>query len=141
MPKVSEGSQLKPQPTPQGVPVPPEAEEFVEEAAAPRLNPSNVVQQFVNASDEEKEKIRIALDLNKTHARQRRGRTTNNDVRNTAKAFGEVTHHPDFIPDPPDRIAQRGIEAVEIWKNRWLEGNGNNLSEYDLDQIAAAAHQ
>ena len=141
MPKVSEGSQLKPQPTPQGVPVPPEAEEFVEEAAAPRLNPSNVVQQFINASDEEKEKIRIALDLNKTHARQRRGRATNNDVSNTAKAFGEVTHQPDFIPDPPDRIAQRGIEAVEIWKNRWLEGNGNNLSEYDLDQIAAAAHQ
>ena len=141
MPKVSEGSQLKPQPTPQGVPVPPEAEEFVEEAAAPRLNPSNVVQQFIDASDEEKEKIRIALDLNKTHARQRRGRVTNNDVRNTAKAFGEVTHHPDFIPAPPDRIAQRGPEACETWKNRWLEGNGNNLSEYDLDQIAAAAHQ
>jgi hypothetical protein len=55
------------------------------------------------------------------------------------KAFGEVTHLPDFIPDPPSRIKDRGPEATTIWQNRWLEGNGNNLSEFDLDQIDSEA--
>ena len=95
--------------------------------------------ELLSGSDEEvRRKIRSILDLDKTHARVRKNTANNQQVRNTVKAFGEVTHTPDFIPAPPSRIAQRGPEAVAIWKTRWLEGNGNNLSEFDLDQISEA---
>ena len=95
--------------------------------------------ELLSGSDEEvRRKIRSILDLDKTHARVRKNTANNQQVRNTVKAFGEVTHAPDFMPAPPSRIAQRGPEAVAIWKNRWLEGNGNNLREFDLDQISEA---
>ena len=42
---------------------------------------------------------------------------------------------------PPSRISERGPEAEIVWRTRWAEGNGNNLNEYDLDQIAAAASE
>ena len=110
-----------------------------QEATPPSVTAAQIAEVIAAASDDVKEKIRIRLDLNKTHARARKNKVNNQQVRNTVKAFGEVTHAPDFVADPPSRIKERGQEAVDIWKNRWLEGNGNNLSEYDLDQIAAEA--
>ena len=119
-----------------------EAAQPVEMALEPAEQPAVTADQLAEligrASEEIKSKIRSKLDLDKTHARVRKNTANNQQVRNTVKAFGEVTHTPDFIPAPPSRIAQRGPEAVAIWKNRWLEGNGNNLSEFDLDQISEA---
>jgi len=81
----------------------------------------------------------ITLDLDKTHTRQRKSNTTNSQVRNTVKAVGEVTHADGFVPAPPSRIAERGPEAVRVWTERWLDNNGDNLSEYDLDHMALDA--
>ena len=110
----------------------------LEPAEKPEVTADQIAELIGSASEEIKSKIRSKLDLDKTHARVRKNTANNQQVRNTVKAFGEVTHAPDFIPAPPSRIAQRGPEAVAIWKNRWLEGNGNNLSEFDLDQISEA---
>ena len=111
------------------------------QAATPADNKwAEFIQLMNNATDEDKDQLREVLDLNKTHTRVRKNTANNQQVRNTVKAFGEVTHTPEFMPDPPSRIAERGPEAIVIWKNRWLEGNGNNLSEFDLDQISTA-HQ
>ena len=110
-----------------------------QESTPPSVTADQIAEVIAAASEDVKEKIRMRLDLNKTHTRAKRNKFTNQQVRNTVKAFGEVTHAPDFVPDPPSRIAERGPEATMIWKNRWLEGNGNNLSEYDLDQIDADA--
>ena len=99
---------------------------------------AELIELLSGSNEEVRRKIRSILDLDKTHARVRKNTANNQQVRNTVKAFGEVTHTPDFIPAPPSRIAQRGPEAVAIWKTRWLEGNGNNLSEFDLDQISEA---
>ena len=76
-----------------------------------------------------------------TVAYTRRRPRTHNETQNTVAAFGEVTHTPDFMPAPPSRISERGPEAEIVWRTRWAEGNGNNLNEYDLDQIAAAASE
>ena len=110
----------------------------LEPAEKPEVTADQIAELIGSASEEIKGKIRSKLDLDKTHARVRKNTANNQQVRNTVKAFGEVTHTPDFIPAPPSRIAQRGPEAVAIWKTRWLEGNGNNLSEFDLDQISEA---
>jgi len=116
-----------------------EAPPAPQEPTPPSVTADQIAEVIAAASEDVKEKIRIRLDLNKTHARAKRNKFNNQQVRNTVKAFGEVTHTPDFIPDPPSRIKDRGPEATTIWQNRWLEGNGNNLSEFDLDQISSEA--
>lgn len=127
-------------------PVASAAEEIaVSEAAAPESsqNADDVVNVIINAmnnNEELQEKLRVALDINNTHARQKRIKRTVSDARQVAAAYGEVTHAPDFVADPPGRIAERGADAVATWKQRWLEGNGNNMSEYDLDQLGAQAY-
>jgi|TARA_R100001443_G_scaffold1218_2_gene4686 hypothetical protein len=111
------------------------------EAPTASVTPDQIVDIIVRGSDDTKNAIRKALDLDKTHTRQRKSPVTNSQVRNHVRAVGEVTHAPGFVPDPPSRIKDRGEEAVRIWQDRWLDNNGDNLSEYDLDQIAATAHQ
>ena len=112
----------------------------VEEPTA-SVTPDQIADLILKGSDETKNAIRKALDLDKTHTRQRKSPITNSQVRNHVRAVGEVTHEPSFVPEPPSRIADRGEEAVRIWQDRWLDNNGDNLSEYDLDQLAATAHQ
>jgi len=109
-------------------------------AAPPEVTPDQIAQLILKSTDNTKAVIRKALDLDKTHTRQRKSTMTNSQVRNTVKAVGEVTHADGFIPDPPARIAERGPEAIEIWKQRWLDNNGDNLSEYDLDHMSVEAH-
>ena len=111
------------------------------EAPTASVTPDQIADLILKGSDETKNAIRKALDLDKTHTRQRKSPITNSQVRNHVRAVGEVTHEPGFVPEPPSRIADRGEEAVRIWQDRWLDNNGDNLSEYDLDQLAATAHQ
>ena len=108
-----------------------------EDAAS--VTPEQVAQLILKGSDETKQAIRKALDLDKTHTRQRRSKVTNSQVRNHVRAVGEVAHIPGFVPSPPARVSDRGPEAVQIWTDRWLDNNGDNLSEFDLDQIAESA--
>ena len=108
-----------------------------EDAAS--VTPEQVAQLILKGSEETKQAIRKALDLDKTHTRQRRSKVTNSQVRNHVRAVGEVTHMPGFVPSPPARVSDRGPEAVQIWTDRWLDNNGDNLSEFDLDQIAESA--
>lgn len=111
------------------------------EAPTASVTPDQIADLILKGSDETKNAIRKALDLDKTHIRQRKSPVNNSQVRNHVRAVGEVTHAPGFVPDPPSRIADRGEEAVRIWTDRWLDNNGDNLSEYDLDQLASTAHQ
>tara|TARA_R100001079_G_scaffold25651_1_gene12897 strand:- start:5081 stop:5500 length:420 start_codon:yes stop_codon:yes gene_type:complete len=108
-------------------------------AAAPEVTPDQIAQLILKGSEDTKAAIRKALDLDKTHSRQRKSQTTNSQVRNTVRAIGEVTHAEGFIPAPPSRITDRGPEAVRVWTERWFDNNGDNLSEYDLDHMALDA--
>ena len=109
---------------------------------APEVTPDQIAQLILKGSDDTKAAIRKALALDKTHARVRKNKNqTNSQVRNTVKAIGEVTHADGFVPDPPGRISDRGPEAVRIWQERWLDNNGDNLSEYDLDHMALEAQE
>ena len=137
MPKPKAVQEDLPLPTPAGVP-PADAVAPTEKQA---VTAADVAAIIASADESVKEQVRIALDLNKTHARKKVRPRTHNETQNTVAAFGEVTHTPDFMPDPPSRIADRGPEAIVVWKTRWAEGNGNNLNEYDLDQIVAEASQ
>ena len=127
--------------------LPSEIAEIAQSAApvavvAPDVTPDQIAQLILKGSDDTKSAIRKALDLDKTHARVRKNKNqTNSQVRNTVKAIGEVTHVDGFAPDPPGRISDRGPEAVRIWQERWLDNNGDNLSEYDLDHMAIEAQQ
>ena len=128
-------------------PVAPAAEEIaVSEAAAPASNKNadDVVIVIINAmndNEELQEKLRGAVDVNNTHSRQKRIKRTVSDARQVAAAYGEVTPAPDFVADPPGRISERGPDAVATWQRRWLEGTGNNMSEYDLDPLGAEAYR
>ena len=127
--------------------LPSEIAEIAQSAApvavvAPEVTPDQIAQLILKGSDDTKAAIRKALDLDKTHARVRKNKNqTNSQVRNTVKAIGEVTHIDDYVPDPPGRISDRGPEAVRIWQERWLDSNGDNLSEYDLDHMALEAQE
>ena len=127
--------------------LPSEIAEIAQSAApvaekAPEVTPDQIAQLILKGSDDTKSAIRKALDLDKTHARVRKNKNqTNSQVRNTVKAIGEVTHIDGYVPDPPGRISDRGPEAIRIWKERWLDDNGDNLSEYDLDHMALEAHE
>ena len=143
MPKPKAVQEDLPLPTPAGVPAA-DAVAPTEKLAsdvAQALTGAEVATIIASADESVKEQVRIALDLNKTHARKKVRPRTHNETQHTVAAFGEVTHKPDFMPDPPSRIADRGPEAIVVWKTRWAEGNGNNLNEYDLDQIVAEASQ
>ena len=131
MPKPKAVQEDLPLPTPAGVPAadavaPPEK---LASDVAQALTGAEVATIIASADESVKEQVRIALDLNKTHARKKVRPRTHNETQNTVAAFGEVTHTPDFMPDPPSRISDRGAEAVVVWKTRWAEGNGNNLNE------------
>jgi len=127
--------------------LPSEIAEIAQSAApvaekAPEVTPDQIAQLILKGSDDTKSAIRKALDLDKTHARVRKNKNqTNSQVRNTVKAIGEVTHIDGYVPDPPGRISDRGPEAVRVWKERWLDDNGDNLSEYDLDHMALEAQE
>ena len=127
--------------------LPSETEEIAQSAApvavvAPEVTPDQIAQLILKGSDDTKAAIRKALDLDKTHARVRKNKNqTNSQVRNTVKAIGEVTHADNYVPDPPGRISDRGPEAIRIWQERWLDSNGDNLSEYDLDHMSLEAHE
>jgi len=127
--------------------LPSEIAEIAQSAApvaekAPEVTPDQIAQLILKGSDDTKSAIRKALDLDKTHARVRKNKNqTNSQVRNTVKAIGEVTHIDGYVPDPPGRISDRGPEAIRIWKERWLDSNGDNLSEYDLDHMSLEAHE
>ena len=109
---------------------------------APEVTPDQIAQLILKGSDKTKSAIRKALDLDKPHARVRKNKNqTNSQVRNTVKAIGEVTHIDGYVPDPPGRISDRGPEAIRIWQERWLDSNGDNLSEYDLDHMALEAQE
>ena len=137
MPKPKAVQEDLPLPTPAGVP----ALNAVAPTEKQAVTAADVARIIASADESVKEQVRIALDLNKTHARKKVRPRTHNETQNTVAAFGEVTHTPDFMPAPPSRISERGPEAEIVWRTRWAEGNGNNLNEYDLDQIAAAASQ
>mgnify|MGYP003639601298 FL=1 len=127
--------------------LPSEIAEIAQSAApvavvAPEVTPDQIAQLILKGSDDTKAAIRKALDLDKTHARVRKNKNqTNSQVRNTVKAIGEVTHIDGYVPDPPGRISDRGPEAIRIWQERWLDSNGDNLSEYDLDHMSLEAHE
>ena len=127
--------------------LPSEIAEIAQSAApvavvAPEVTPDQIAQLILKGSDDTKSAIRKALDLDKTHARVRKNKNqTNSQVRNTVKAIGEVTHIDGYVPDPPGRISDRGPEAIRIWQERWLDSNGDNLSEYDLDHMSLEAHE
>ena len=127
--------------------LPSEIAEIAQSAApvaekAPEVTPDQIAQLILKGSDKTKSAIRKALDLDKTHARVRKNKNqTNSQVRNTVKAIGEVTHIDGYVPDPPGRISDRGPEAIRIWQERWLDSNGDNLSEYDLDHMSLEAHE
>jgi hypothetical protein len=137
MPKPKLVQEDLPLPTPAGVP----ALDAVAPTEKQAVTAADVARIIASADESVKEQVRIALDLNKTHARKKVRPRTHNETQNTVAAFGEVTHTPDFMPVPPSRISERGPEAEIVWRTRWAEGNGNNLNEYDLDQIAAAASE
>ena len=109
-------------------------------ATAPEVTSDQIAQLILKASDATKAAIRKGLDLESTHARERKSPTTNSQVRNTVRAIGEVTHIEGYMPSPPSRISDHGPEAVAVWEQRWKDNNGDNLSEYDLDHMALDAH-
>ena len=66
----------------------------VEQAPAASVTPDQIADLILKGSDETKNAIRKALDLDKTHTRQRKSPVTNSQVRNHVRAVGEVTHAP-----------------------------------------------
>ena len=58
------------------------------------VTPDQIADLILKGSDETKNAIRKALDLDKTHTRQRKSPITNSQVRNHVRAVGEVTHEP-----------------------------------------------
>jgi|TARA_R110000824_G_scaffold75527_1_gene191629 hypothetical protein len=101
--------------------------------------PQDIENAIDALSEDQLERLRKRMGLQHTHVRERKRPVTNAQVRNTVRAIGEVTHVEGFVPDPGGRISDRGPEAEAFWRQRWENHDGDNLSEYDLDEMAQGA--
>ena len=74
--------------------------------------------------------------------RQRyRQQMSTQQVRQFVQANGDIVRSDhNYLPDPPEDVAEKGREAVDEWHEKWLDGIGmSRRQRADLDTLADEA--
>tara|TARA_R100001082_G_C4353124_1_gene155521 strand:- start:727 stop:1113 length:387 start_codon:yes stop_codon:yes gene_type:complete len=102
------------------------------------LTADSLVKLIQGSSDETKSLMAKALGV-ATPVKQRR-RKGNIDALQNMRTFGEAYHGEDFVPVAPENVVEKGDRAVELWQQKWKEGNQVSSAglEYDEDFEALA---
>ncbi len=123
----------------------PVAEKVNDTPVAPKISLGDIKQALEGASADEKAAFAEAVGLAKVIGapKRRKQRVTEEDIKNMALATGGATHPEDFVPTPPEHIAELGEEAVRAYQQQWLDGNVKNwdrANEQEIQEMIASAH-
>ena len=101
------------------------------------LTADALVKLIQGSSDETKSLMAKALGVSTVTKKRRKG---NIDALQNMRTFGEAYHGEDFVPVAPEAIALKGDRAVELWQQKWKDGNQVSSTgvEYDEDFEALA---
>ena len=102
------------------------------------LTADSLVKLIQGSSDETKSLMAKAIGV-ATPVKQRR-RKGNIDALQNMRTFGEAYHGEDFVTVAPENVVEKGERAVELWQQKWKEGNQVSSAglEYDDDFEALA---
>tara|TARA_R100001082_G_scaffold81556_1_gene48466 strand:- start:2559 stop:2945 length:387 start_codon:yes stop_codon:yes gene_type:complete len=102
------------------------------------LTADTLVKLIQGSSDETKSLMAKALGV-AAPVRQRR-RKGNIDALQNMRTFGEAYHSEHFVPVAPENVVEKGERAIELWQQKWKEGNQVSSAglEYDEDFEALA---
>ena len=111
----------------------------VTDSAVPKdaLTADALVKLIQGSSDETKSLMAKALGVSTVTKKRRKG---NIDALQNMRTYGEAYHGEDFVPVAPEAIALKGDRAVELWQQKWKDGNQVSSTgvEYDEDFEALA---
>ena len=110
---------------------------------------TDAVKAFISlldqASPEQKSDIAKKLGTSKLSLEAKRKRykqqMNNAAARQFVMANGDmIRSDPDYLPDPPEDVAEKGQAAVDEWHEKWLDGAGmSRRARADLDVLADEA--
>ena len=112
----------------------PEVKKSVTDSDVPKdgLTADALVRLIQGSSEETKSLMAKALGVS-TSVKQKR-RKGNVDALQNMRTFGEAYHGEDFVPVAPEAVTMKGPRAVELWQQKWKEGNQVSSGGLDYDE-------
>lgn len=109
-----------------------------------QTDPASVFIQLLDRATPQQQDIikrKLGIRDNSIKVKQSKQRRLNNErARQVVATSGEVIHaDPNFRPTPPERVVSKGEMAVQLWLERWDQGQ--NMSSRDLADAEALAEE
>ena len=112
----------------------PEVKKAATDSDVPKdgLTADALVRLIQGSSEETKSLMAKALGVS-TAVKQKR-RKGNVDALQNMRTFGEAYHGEEFVPVAPEAVTMKGPRAVELWQQKWKEGNQVSSGGLDYDE-------
>ena len=112
----------------------PEVKKSVTDSDVPKdgLTADALVRLIQGSSEETKSLMAKALGVS-TSVKQKR-RKGNVDALQNMRTFGEAYHGEEFVPVAPEAVTMKGPRAVELWQQKWKDGNQVSSGGLDYDE-------
>ena len=112
----------------------PEVKKSVTDSDVPKdgLTADALVRLIQGSSEETKSLMAKALGVSTSVKQQRR--KGNVDALQNMRTFGEAYHGEEFVPVAPEAVAMKGPRAIELWQQKWKEGNQVSSGGLDYDE-------
>ena len=112
----------------------PEVKKSVTDSDVPKdgLTADALVRLIQGSSEETKSLMAKALGVS-TSVKQKR-RKGNVAALQNMRTFGEAYHGENFVPVAPEAVAMKGPRAIELWQQKWKEGNQVSSGGLDYDE-------
>jgi len=112
----------------------PEVKKSVTDSDVPKdgLTADALVRLIQGSSEETKSLMAKALGVS-TSVKQKR-RKGNVDALQNMRTFGEAYHGEEFVPVAPEAVAMKGPRAIELWQQKWKDGNQVSSGGLDYDE-------
>ena len=112
----------------------PEVKKSVTDSDVPKdgLTADALVRLIQGSSEETKSLMAKALGVS-TSVKQKR-RKGNVDALQNMRTFGEAYHGENFVPVAPEAVAMKGPRAIELWQQKWKDGNQVSSGGLDYDE-------
>ena len=112
----------------------PEVKKSATDSDVPKdgLTADALVRLIQGSSEETKSLMAKALGVS-TSVKQKR-RKGNVDALQNMRTVGEAYHGEDFVPVAPEAVAMKGPRAIELWQQKWKDGNQVSSGGLDYDE-------
>ena len=112
----------------------PEVKKSVTDSDVPKdgLTADALVRLIQGSSEETKSLMAKALGVS-TSVKQKRRKGIVDALQNM-RTFGEAYHGENFVPVAPEAVAMKGPRAIELWQQKWKDGNQVSSGGLDYDE-------